>query len=67
VVEAESAGRTRFGVGRALEVIQRERQKPARQIIEALRRDIDAFCRYQPHQDDITIVLVKVQYTPEAR
>ncbi len=66
VVEAESAGRTRFGVGRALEVIQRERQKPARQIIEALRRDIDAFCRYQPHQDDITIVLVKLEYVPEA-
>jgi serine phosphatase RsbU (regulator of sigma subunit) len=60
VVEAESANRTRFGVGRALDVIQNQRQLPAKQIIESLRFEIEDFCRHQPYQDDITMVLVKV-------
>lgn len=60
VVEAESYNRSRFGVGRALDVIQREREKPAREIIESLRREIESFCQYQAYQDDITIVIVKV-------
>ena len=61
VVEAESINRIRFGVGRALEAIQSHRDKPAEQIIEALHRQIESFCRYQPYHDDVTIVIVKVQ------
>lgn len=60
VVEAESASRARFGVGRTLDVIQQHRERPAREIIQALHHEIEDFCRQQPYRDDITIVLVKV-------
>jgi phosphoserine phosphatase RsbU/P len=60
VVEAESPGRVRFGVGRALETIRSESEKPAEQIVAALYTEIEGFCRHQPHRDDITIVIVKV-------
>ena len=59
VAEAESAARQRFGVGRALEVVQANRDQPAAQVIAALRRELDEFCANQPIQDDVTIVIVK--------
>jgi serine phosphatase RsbU (regulator of sigma subunit) len=59
-VEAESPGRVRFGVGRALEAIRSERHQPARQIVAGLYKEIDGFCRRQPQRDDITVVVVKV-------
>jgi phosphoserine phosphatase RsbU/P len=58
--EAESPGRVRFGVTRALQVIRSEREKPAAEIIESLHQEVLGFCRSQPPQDDITIVVVKV-------
>jgi sigma-B regulation protein RsbU (phosphoserine phosphatase) len=57
--EAESPGRVRFGVGRALESIRRERGKPSEQIIQTLRDEMLGFCRRQPQQDDITVVILK--------
>ena len=61
VVETESPGRVRFGVGRALEVIRTERESPAQRIVEALHAEIGGFSRYQPQRDDITVVIVKVE------
>ena len=60
VVEAESTHRVRFGVGRTLEAIRSQREKPAREIIDNLHGQIDEFCRHQPQRDDISIVVVKV-------
>ncbi|MCD4728515.1 MAG: fused response regulator/phosphatase [Pirellulales bacterium] len=60
VVEAESPGRVRFGVARALQTIRSERDKPSREIIEALHQEILGFCRNQPLRDDVTIVIAKV-------
>jgi phosphoserine phosphatase RsbU/P len=60
VVESESPGRVRFGVGRALEAIRGESDKPAAQIVASLHAEIDGFCRHQPRRDDITVVIVKV-------
>jgi sigma-B regulation protein RsbU (phosphoserine phosphatase) len=57
--EAESPGRVRFGVGRALDVIRSERDKPARQIVDAIHDEVTGFCRHSASQDDITIVIVK--------
>jgi serine phosphatase RsbU (regulator of sigma subunit) len=59
VFEAESAGRERFGIDRAIEVIQANRERPAKEIIAALRCDLDGFCQNQPIQDDVTVVVVK--------
>jgi serine phosphatase RsbU (regulator of sigma subunit) len=60
VTEAESPGRVRFGVARALQLIRSEREKPAREVIALLHQEILGFCRHQPAGDDITIVVVKV-------
>ncbi len=60
VSEAESPGRVRFGVARALQVIRSEREKPAREIIELLHQEVLGFCRSQPPRDDVTVVVVKV-------
>lgn len=60
VAEAESPGRVRFGVARALQVIRSEREKPAREIIESLHQEVLGFCRSQPPGDDMTIVVAKV-------
>jgi phosphoserine phosphatase RsbU/P len=59
VAEAESGTRQRFGIGRALEVVYEYRQQPAKEIIAALRQELDEFCAGQPIQDDVTIVIVK--------
>ena len=64
VVEAESACGERFGAERALKVLKKARKQPAKQIIEDLRHETEAFCRNQPINDDITIVIVKVLDPP---
>jgi len=58
--EAESPGRVRFGVARALQIIRSERDKSARQIIDSLHNELLGFCRNQPPSDDVTVVIVKV-------
>ena len=60
VAEAESPGRVRFGVARALQTIRSDRDKPAAEIIESLHQQVLGFCRSQPPSDDVTIVVVKV-------
>ncbi len=65
VAEAESPGRVRFGVARALQIIRSEREKPAAQIIEVLHQQVLGFCRSQSPSDDITIVVAKA--TSESR
>ena len=60
VTEAESPGRARFGVARALQTIRSSRDRPAREIIDVLRQELLGFCRNRPPRDDITIVVVKV-------
>jgi serine phosphatase RsbU (regulator of sigma subunit) len=59
VFEAESANRQRYGVEQALEVIQANRDRPAKEIITVLRAALDEFCENQPIQDDVTVVVVK--------
>jgi phosphoserine phosphatase RsbU/P len=61
MVEAESPGRVRFGVARALQVIRSEREKSAQDIIDVLYQQVVGFCRNEPPSDDITIVVAKVK------
>ncbi len=60
VSEAESPGKVRFGIARALQTIRSERDKPAQEIIEVLHQEVLGFCRTQPPRDDMTIVVAKV-------
>jgi phosphoserine phosphatase RsbU/P len=61
VAEAETRRGERFGVARALESIQRNRDCPAQEIVHELRRAISDFCRQDQQHDDITMVIVKVE------
>ena len=40
-------------------MIRSERDQSAAQIITALHEEVVGFCRYQPQQDDMTVVIVK--------
>ncbi len=60
VVEAESPGRVRFGYPRVLEVIRSERERPAADIVAAMRHELHDFARGMPQRDDMTIVVVRV-------
>ena len=60
LTEAESPGRVRFGVARALQTIRAARERPAQEIIDTLCQEVLGFCRNRPPRDDITVVVVKV-------
>jgi phosphoserine phosphatase RsbU/P len=61
LVETESPGHIRFGVGRAMDVIRSERENSAYHIVEALREEAAEFSRHMSQLDDITVVIVKVK------
>lgn len=60
VVETESAAQARFGCQRTLKLIQNERHKPAREIVESLHQTLTDFRGPRPQADDVTIVVIKV-------
>jgi sigma-B regulation protein RsbU (phosphoserine phosphatase) len=49
-----------FGVERALALVREHRQEPARLILEKLFEGVRAFLRGEPHQDDLTAVICKI-------
>jgi sigma-B regulation protein RsbU (phosphoserine phosphatase) len=61
VTEAEGSDQSRFGVPRALDVIDRHRHQPAREIVGLLYQAVSEFCRQGLQADDITAVIVKAE------
>ena len=59
-LEALSPDEEEFGIRRALDVVQRNRDRPASEIVEVLYCEICEFCDPAPLHDDVTIVIVKV-------
>lgn len=60
VTEARSAEDEEFGEERALEIVRRERAKPAAEIIQTLMNAVRSFSvPDSPNQDDMTAVIVK--------
>jgi serine phosphatase RsbU (regulator of sigma subunit) len=66
VVETESPGLARFGVGRALEAIRSHRDEPAAEVVVALHSELEAFSLDQPRLDDCTILVVRLVEPPSA-
>lgn len=60
VYDAESPQHERFGVQRAFSSIERHRDQPAQQIINAVFSEIRQFTRDAPPSDDLTMVVAKV-------
>lgn len=59
VVEATGLGERPFGVERALETVARHRDRPAREVVEALYRAVRAHAGGREQRDDITAVVIK--------
>ena len=61
ILEAQSKSGEEFGEGRALDLVRRERAKPAAEIIHVLLEAAHRFSEPgNPHQDDMTAVIVKL-------
>lgn len=60
IVEAERADGERFGTQRLIEAIRRNRERPAQQIVEAVREEIRGFEGEGGPHDDLTLVVLKV-------
>jgi len=60
ILEAHSAAGEEFGEERALEIVRRERDKPAAEIIRVLMAEARRFGEPGPLEDDMTVVAIKL-------
>lgn len=65
LIEVHRYGKPLFGIERAIEVVQENRERSAAEIIEALYRAACQYAGVEKPKDDITVVIVKV-LTPKA-
>ena len=61
IEEAMSPAGDFFGIERTLAVVQAHRDRPARQIVEAIYHAVRAFSQGTPQLDDLTAIVIKVQ------
>lgn len=59
ILEASSAAGEEFGISRVLDIVQRERARPAAEIIRILFEEVRAITGPDGIQDDITAVVIK--------
>ena len=59
VTEANNPAYEEFGEARLIEVLQRHRQQPAADIVEAVTKALTEFCAGAPQADDITLAVAK--------
>jgi len=62
--EARNTRSEMFGKPLLRDIIRREAGAPAREILGAVLREVDTFCRPIPRADDITLVIIKVEAPP---
>jgi PAS domain S-box-containing protein len=61
VLEARAANGEYFGEERMLQIVQANRHRPAREILDALCDDVREFSKDGKIADDVTAVVIKVQ------
>ncbi len=61
IEEAMSPANEFFGIERTLAVVQAHRDRPAREIVEAIYCAVRDFSQGTPQQDDLTAIVIKVQ------
>jgi serine phosphatase RsbU (regulator of sigma subunit) len=64
LIEAWSPEKTHFGSERALQVVRAAQDKPAREIVPLLYKEVCRFAEERPQPDDITAIIIKV--SPDA-
>ena len=60
IEEAIAPDETFFGIERTLDVVRANREKSAREIVEALYQSVQRFSQNLPQLDDVTAIVVKV-------
>ncbi|NOZ20561.1 MAG: SpoIIE family protein phosphatase [Planctomycetes bacterium] len=60
ILEAMDPEHEKFGHDRLRDVVTRERDRPAREIIECVHSAVLEFCGEAAQRDDLTMVVVKV-------
>jgi PAS domain S-box-containing protein len=53
-----------FGIERVFNLVREHRERPAREIVQALCDAVHNFLQDSPRADDVTVVVAKVQNTP---
>ena len=61
IEEACAADETFFGVERLLNVVRQNRERPAKEILDALYHAVREFSQPAPQLDDVTAIVIKVQ------
>ena len=59
VTEAENASRDRFGLERLKETFAKHSQKPANELMQAVKGEVYSFIGDHPQYDDITLVVME--------
>ncbi len=59
IYEATNPSGEQFGIGRMLELLQRDRRQPAQTIVANLRKAVRVFTKGQQPKDDLTAVVVR--------
>ena len=60
IEEAMAADESFFGIERTLNVVRQNRDRPAREILDALYRAVRDFSQHAPQLDDVTAIVIKV-------
>ena len=60
IEEAMAPDESFFGIERTLNVVRQNRDKPAREILDALYRAVRDFSQQTPQLDDVTAIVIKV-------
>ena len=59
ITEAESPQEEELGMGRLIELLHRERQRPLAELVEEIVRTVGEFSHGRPQGDDQTLVLLR--------
>ena len=59
VVEAFNSYEEMFSEKRLLDIIKKEHERPLKQIIVSIFKELKKFCGYFPAQDDITLLFIR--------
>lgn len=60
VSEAENPSGEQFGMQGLEQSVKRNRHLPARELVQAVRLDLDAFTHQHPLEDDVTLLAVRI-------
>lgn len=64
IEETMGSDNSLFGIDRVLDVIRANRNRQAREIVEALYQSVRQFARNAPQADDVTAIVIKVLSEP---